>query len=178
MIFICTWSELADLKARGMIILAVHQLEGAETWIEADFPEELMNEMTKQAESGKRKHIRLGTILEQLLRAAMAATGQVQRVTLPGGMGVDMIVGLDGKTRLQIWREGKYPSEIEWRTTLRHWPYQVEAEIKKRFTHQEKYYFQSEWETAKPGDEFFRAAMQAGAEAEGLPEGFGESRSG
>jgi len=147
MIFFCDWNELADLKARGMTILAVHQLEGAETWIEAEISEELMDEMTKQAEQGKRKHIKLNVILGQMWTAAMAAPGQVQRVTLPGGMGVNMIVGLDGKTRLQIWREGKYPSEIEWKTTLRHMPYLVEAEIKKRSMHQGKYYFQSEWET-------------------------------
>lgn len=48
-------------------------------------------------------------------------------------MGVDVLVGLDGAIRLQIYRHGVQPSESEWNTILKYFPVGGTVESKKTF---------------------------------------------
>jgi hypothetical protein len=70
---------------------------------------------------------KLAQRLADLHRKAVAAPGQRQTTTLAGGLRIDLIAGLDGMTRILLARQGAYPSDAEWRTTLAHFPYQPPA---------------------------------------------------
>lgn len=63
----------------------------------------------------------LTQILAGLIGQARLHPGQAQRRELRSGMRVDVLAA-GGKLHLQISREGVYPSETEWSTTLAYLP--------------------------------------------------------
>ncbi len=93
---------------------------------------------------------KLGLLLYTLLRAAAGAPGVPQRRTLAGGLRIDLIVGLDGQTRLQLSREKVYPSETEMATALNAWPYPLGDLAPKKFDYHGRFYAQFAWPTPAP----------------------------
>lgn len=137
--FMTTWDNVGDLLTQGMEIDSVYQFPNGETEVIARLPEALMKKI--KAEKSK-----LSTMLEEQYTKAREQTGQPQRYMLPGGMGVDMIFGLDNMFRLQIWRVGdKAPSDVEWRTTLSHMPIPLAGDPQERFVTKGKSYLRSAW---------------------------------
>jgi hypothetical protein len=106
-----------------------------------------------------RKPSALARHIESLLRAASARPGDVQRITLSGGLRIDVMIGVDGaplpptagtaplplsereprrgsgdaagngETRLMLARRGKFPSGEEWSTVLTYWPYDISLDV-------------------------------------------------
>ena len=65
---------------------------------------------------------KLATALRDLNDAAEAKHGYAQRMMLARGLRIDVLVN-SGSTYLQISRTGEWPSDAEWRTVLRDFPY-------------------------------------------------------
>jgi hypothetical protein len=86
--------------------------------------------------------------MESMVNWAAFTPGQTKRVTLTGGLGIDVICGLDGMWRLQIWREGTSSSDKEWETVLKAWPGEPPSPgAVRRFVHKGRQYMQGEWTT-------------------------------
>ena len=67
----------------------------------------------------------LTKILEQMIQS-FKETGAVQRRKLKSGLHITLI-GYTTKYTLILWRDKVFPSEKEWETVLRFWPYQIES---------------------------------------------------
>lgn len=65
----------------------------------------------------------LTKILEQLIQA-FNQTGTVQRYKLKSGLHITLY-GDGSKYKLILWRDKVFPSEKEWETVLKFWPYPV-----------------------------------------------------
>ncbi len=125
----------------GLIVDQVIQGENAETWLFCHVAGERRS-MSDQAPKSK-----LGLLLYTMLRAAADKPGVPQRRTLAGGLRIDMIIGLDGMTRLQLSREKVYPSDTEMATTLTAWPYPLGDLAPKKFDYHGRFYAQFAWPT-------------------------------
>lgn len=139
--FLVPFADYPSLVARGLQVLEVRSL-GEPPLVEvlAYVPEALMQELQPKKQS------KLTLLLSDLFAKAQAAPGQPQRASLPGGMGLDLIAGLDGMFRLQIWRAGaKPPSDIEWRTTLAHLPLALPYQNPDAFTSKGRRYLRTAW---------------------------------
>lgn len=110
------WSKLPELLAAGMQILAVEQLEGAETLLVVDQIPEPPRPKEPPAMST------LGRMLAGLHLRAKLHRGEPQRLDLPGGLRIDLVVTRE-ETRLLLARQGTVPSDQEWATVLAHFPY-------------------------------------------------------
>lgn len=130
------WDNLADLRSRGLQVLAVNILQDAQTELVVNMPEELMQEL-------KPKTSKLAGLLSSMLQKAQP--GVAQKTVLPGGMGIDLIMGSDGMFRLQIWRRGQPPSLVEWRTTLANLPYELSGDPQEQFAAIGNHYLRSAW---------------------------------
>ena len=119
---------------------------GADTSMLAVVPDELVADLEKNRK-GKRK-TSLREILVDLAGWAAFKPGDVQRAKLSGGLGIDVIYGIDGMWRLQIWREKIEPSLKEWETVLKAWPEPVPEITYKRFTHNNRQYMRGEWKVS------------------------------
>jgi len=69
---------------------------------------------------------RLCSILADLLRRAEANPGQSVMTRLTNNLRIDIKVA-GNVCMLLISRSDVFPSECEWHTVLRHWPYPVQA---------------------------------------------------
>jgi len=69
---------------------------------------------------------RLCSILANLLQRAEANPGQPVQTRLTNNLQIDLKVA-GTVVMLLISRSDVFPSECEWRTVLRHWPYPVQA---------------------------------------------------
>jgi hypothetical protein len=94
---------------------------------------------------------KLALLLYTLHRLAALNPGAPQRRTLAGGLQIDLIVGLDGNTRLQLSRERVYPSDVEMATTLNAWPYPLGDVLPEKFVYHGRFYVKFAWPT--PGEE-------------------------
>jgi hypothetical protein len=93
---------------------------------------------------------KLALLLYTMHRLAFLTPGTPQRRTLAGGLQIDLIVGLDGNTRLQISRERVYPSDQELATTLNAWPYPLPDLTPERFPSRGRFYLRCAWPTPAP----------------------------
>ena len=132
-----TLDNLADLRARGLQVLAVNHLPDSRVELVVSIPEELMRDQIKKTTS------KLAGLLASMLQKAQR--GVPQKTVLPGGMGIDLIMGSDGMFRLQIWRKGQPPSLVEWRTTLANLPYELSGDPQEQFTARGNHYLRSAW---------------------------------
>jgi hypothetical protein len=87
----------------------------------------LKNMTTKHRPSPARK-----ILLAGLLRAAEANLGQLQTCRLTNNLKVDVTVSDDkdsgaARVHLAISRSSTYPTDADWRSILRHWPYPIQA---------------------------------------------------
>ena len=87
----------------------------------------------------------LKNLLAEMLGQAESQAGTKISRRLARGLQVDIMVQ-NGKTHLQISRSEGYPSDKEWETVLKSWPYPVMVEPKHLSTPTRKY-FQAEWPT-------------------------------
>lgn len=136
MTFTFPWNELDGLRARGMQVLEAFVLPDAQTELLVTIPEALMDDLQP-------KQTKLAGMLSRLL--ASSVPGVPQRASLPGGMNIDLIMGIDGMFRLQIWRKGQSPSLVEWRTTLANLPYQLSGDPQEQFPAKGNHYLRSAW---------------------------------
>lgn len=137
------WNELGKYLKRGMQMITVMPGPGAETTMLAIVPDELVADLDKSSKS-KRK-VSLREILVDLVGWATFKPGDVRRAKLTGGLGIDVICGIDGMWRLQIWREGAQPSLREWETMLKSWPEPLPEVTYKRFANNQRQYMRGEW---------------------------------
>ncbi len=142
-VYIIHWNDLAKYLKKGMQVITVMPGPGAETTMLAIVPDELVKELEKHGQ-GKRKPS-LREILADMAGWAALQPGTVKRAKLTGGLGIDIIWGIDGMWRLQIWREGSEPSLKEWETVLKSWPEPAPEVAYKRFAHPKRSYMQGEW---------------------------------
>ncbi|RJX17568.1 MAG: hypothetical protein C4575_13065 [Desulforudis sp.] len=119
------------------------------------FADEVQHTMAKQpadlpapGDVRPRPKNKLAQILADLHRRAEQNTGVPQRVELTGGLRIDMIVGIDGMSRILLARVGVYPSVNEWTTTLNHLPYDPPLETTpEQFTHNGWWCLRAAWPT-------------------------------
>ncbi len=153
------WNDLGKFLKKGMQVITVMPGPGAETTMLAVVPDELVADLAKHSKS-KRK-VSLREILVDLAGWASFKPGDVRRAVLSGGLGIDVICGIDGMWRLQIWREGTQPSLKEWETVLKSWPEPLPEVAYKRFTHNNRQYLRGEW---KVSDESISADLPGGSD--------------
>lgn len=144
--FTLTWGELAKITPLGLTL-------GAPTITEdshgntAEISFQILEASEKAMDALKGKKPKLTYLLESMLIAANAHIGQVQRKNLASGLNIELIVGLDGMLRIQLYRDkGKYPSDTEWKTTMKYLPIQLEERNPERFTANGRGYLRAAWE--------------------------------
>jgi hypothetical protein len=137
------WVELGKYLKRGMKMISVMQGPGAQTTMLAIVPDELVADLEKH--SKRRSKPSLRDVLIDLAGWASYQRGEAKRLVLSGGLGIDVICGLDGMWRLQIWREDSPPSLKEWETVLKSWPTELENVQYTRFIHKDRQYMRGEW---------------------------------
>jgi hypothetical protein len=140
------WDELADYKDRGLQVLDVEQGPDGETRITAEMPDEMRQEIAGvQAKKPGRGHVSIQDVMKGVTGRAQANPGKVQRARLSGGLGIDVIYGIDGECRMQIWREGKEPAMKEWWIVLAAWE-GAPADVKpEKFSHLGKGFLRGGW---------------------------------
>jgi hypothetical protein len=98
-------------------------------------------------EALKSKKPKLTFILESMLSAAQSHPGQVQRKSLASGLSIDLIAGLDGMLRIQLFRpKSTYPSAVEWATTMKYFPIHLEERDPERFIAKGSGYLRAAWD--------------------------------
>jgi len=142
-IYTIHWSDLGKYLKAGMRMITMMPGPVAQTTMLAIVPDELVADLEKQ--SKRKRRVSLKDILVDLVGWAAWKPGDVKRAKLSGGMGIDVICGIDGMWRLQIWREGAPPSIKEWETVLKSWPEPLPEFPYKRFTHNNRHYLRGEW---------------------------------
>lgn len=133
------WPKLRD--RRDFELLEVRQGVGAETIL-------VVRRMDIDMEDNdfRPKPSKLSYRLMELMRLAREQIGEPQRMQLPSGLRVDAIYGKDGTVRLQISREGIYPSHIEWTTTINNLPFEnLQIGAPERFEHKGACYLRTGW---------------------------------
>jgi hypothetical protein len=140
------WNDLGKYLKRGMQVITVTPGPGAESTMLAVVPDELVADLNKSSKS--RRKISLREILVDLAGWASFKPGDVRRAVLSGGLGIDVICGIDGMWRLQIWRQGSEPSAREWETVLKSWPTPLPEVTYKRFANNQRQYMRGEWKVS------------------------------
>lgn len=148
--FTLTWSELGIITPKGLELGTPTIKEDQHGNLhEISYPILFASEESMKALNDRKSDKpKLTVILENMLNAAKANQGMVQRRVLASGLNIGLIVGLDGMLRIQLYREkGKYPSDIEWRTTIcDYFPIQLAERDPERFTAKGRGYLRAEWE--------------------------------
>lgn len=85
----------------------------------------------------------LQSILASLLEQANAREGEPLQMRLSNNLRIDIRV-LGGVVVLLISRSSIYPSDVEWRTVLRHWPYPVKCKSEK-LERNHRHYLRGAW---------------------------------
>lgn len=142
-VYTIRWKELGKYLKRGMKMISITQGPGAQTTMLAIVPDELVAALEKHRKSKSKPSLR--DILVDLAGWAAYQRGAVKRAVLSGGLGIDVICGVDGMWRLQIWREGMPASLKEWETVVKSWPTPLENLDYRRFTHNDRQYMRGEW---------------------------------
>jgi len=86
---------------------------------------------------------KLAIMLAEMFNRSYKRQGHPERVILRGRLGVDVIHGLDGVLRMQIWRKGMSPSDKEWETVLKHLPFEAGVTEPERFEHKGAFYLRA-----------------------------------
>lgn len=144
-VYTIRWNDLGKYLKRGMQVISIKPGSRAETSMLAVLPDELVADLEKNHKGKSKRKPSLRDILVDLAGWASFKPGDVRRAKLAGGLGIDVICGIDGMWRLQIWREGIEPSLKEWETVLKSWPTQLPEVPYKRFTHDRRKYIRGEW---------------------------------
>jgi hypothetical protein len=142
-VYTIRWNELGKYLKRGMQMITIVPGPGAETTMLAVVPDELIADLEKRKNNKRKPSLR--EIMVDLNGWAAFKPGDVKRAMLSGGLGIDVICGIDGMWRLQIWREGSQPSLKEWETVMKSWPEALPEVPYKRFTHNNRQYMRGEW---------------------------------
>jgi len=150
-VYTIRWKDLGKYLKQGMQVITVTPGSGAETSMLAVLPAELVADLEKNHKPKRKPSLR--DILVDLAGWASFKPGDVRRAKLSGGLGIDVICGIDGTWRLQIWREGIEPSAKEWETVLKSWPSRLSEVPNKRFTHDQRKYIRGEWKVNDENDE-------------------------
>lgn len=95
---------------------------------------------------------KLAALLADLHQQAAAHPGEEQRVQLPGGLQIRLIIGIDGRTRILLARQTVHPSSVEWKTTLAHLPYPPGEIDPEPFIYNGWGCLRSAWETRGAGN--------------------------
>lgn len=136
------WSEWARFRQEhDLEVIAVIQEAHAGTTIV------VRGDLGMDASTMKMEPVdsRLGKILHMLFADATRSPGKPQRVDLFGGLHLAMIIEIDNFFRMQLHREGVYPSDTEWKTTLAHMPVHLPAQTPEMFEHAGKFYMRGSW---------------------------------
>lgn len=99
-----------------------------------------------------------------MIHQATKTAGLAVRRSLGGGLRIDVIID-EGQARVQISRALVYPSDREWETVLRAWPYQVPQVQPRRFSYLGRYYMAAE--LPGPGVQVLADRDPIGIQAEG-----------
>lgn len=137
------WKYVGKYLKKGMKMISVMPGPGAQTTMLAVVPEALVAELEKRYQPKRKPSLR--DVLVDLAGWASYQRGEVKRAVLSGGLGIDVICGVDGMWRLQIWRERVEPSLKEWQIVLKSWPTPLENLDYRRFTHNDRQYMRGEW---------------------------------
>jgi hypothetical protein len=144
--FALTWNELAVITPLGLTLGDPEIKEDAHGNLqEIAFP--IVQVSGRALEALNSKKPKLTAILEKMFDAARATPGAVQRKTLASGLSIEMIAGLDGMFRIQLYREkGVYPSATEWKTTVEtYFPVKLEERNPERFPVNGRGYLRAAW---------------------------------
>jgi hypothetical protein len=160
-VYTIRWNDLGEYLKRGMQIINIMPGPGAETSMLAIVPDELVVDIEKHSKSKRRSKPSLKDVLVDLAGWASYQRGKARRAVLSGGLGIDVICGLDGMWRLQIWREDSPPSLKEWETVLKSWPTELENIQYTRFIHKDRQYMRGEW---KVNDEPISRDLSSGSD--------------
>jgi hypothetical protein len=138
--YLLTWTEFAEIAALGMECDHVVVDDGIPE-IHGNATEAAMAELEKR----KKKKPGMTATLSNLFTRATQNQGKPQRIeNLGGGLGIDLIVGLDGVVRMQIYRSRTEPGQNEWDTVIKYFPFPALAQNVKRFSTKGKFYIQAE----------------------------------
>lgn len=137
------WKYVGKYLKKGMKMISVMPGPGAQTTMLAVVPEALVAELEKRYQPKRKPSLR--DVLVDLAGWASYQRGEVKRAVLSGGLGIDVICGVDGMWRLQIWRERVEPSLKEWQIVLKSWPTPLGEIPCKRFVHKDRQYLRGEW---------------------------------
>lgn len=94
----------------------------------------------------------LRSLLDEMYKTARANVGQALRRELKRGLRIDLIVGLDGKLRLQISRQGANPSSQEWKIVCNAFPVELAERMPERFDHKDRSYLRAAWLANDPAN--------------------------
>jgi hypothetical protein len=145
-----TWNELAAIVPLGLTLGEPNIKEDSQGHlIEISYP--ILSVSGAAMDALKSKKPKLTALLESMLNAAQAKPGEVQRRSLASGLNIDLIAGLDGMLRIQLYRDkSKYPSDVEWRTTVQtYFPIHLDERDPERFTANGRGYLRAAWELPK-----------------------------
>ena len=124
---------LVDEKMRVTLVLEPSTRSGERVLFEDEV--ELAKPLPqKERKSGmktatiERPKTKLAGMLAKLHQQAARNPGQTVRMELKGGLRIDLIVGIDGMTRILLARRTVHPSPVEWRTTIANLPSQPPTE--------------------------------------------------
>lgn len=159
-----TWIELAEIMRLGMTLgEPIIKEDSHGNLSEISYPIQSISGAAMDVLKAKKpkltamdalkaKKPKMTAILESMLNAAQATPGTVQRKRLASGLNIDLIAGLDGMLRIQLYRDrGIYPSAVEWRTTIEtYFPIPLEKRDPERFTANGRGYLRGAWEMSKP----------------------------
>lgn len=96
----------------------------------------------------ERPKTKLAGLLAKLHQQAERNPGQTVRMELKGGLRIDLIVGIDGMTRILLARRTVHPSPVEWRTTIANLPSQPPVETNPEpFVHNGWGCYRAAWRT-------------------------------
>lgn len=125
------------LKMHGMRVDKVTFLPGADTmlWL-------VPKDHEGQAAPPESK---LSKTLRGMLERCLTQPGRAERASLGHGLRIDMMVDLEGVCRLQISREGTFPSEKEWETVIKHWPGTLPFVSTDRIEYNSRCYIRGRW---------------------------------
>ncbi|MBN1535169.1 MAG: hypothetical protein JW908_00450 [Anaerolineales bacterium] len=140
------WSDWAAYRDKHHLeVEEVIMLEHAQTLIKVRSPngELPMPENQKQS--------KLSAMLKTVYENALANPGEPQRRELSSGLRIDFIYGIDSAYRIQLSRQGVFPSETEWTTVINHFPPETPMITNPpapvdRFNYQKRCYLRSFWE--------------------------------
>lgn len=145
-----SWNDFAEVARLGMRLrdpVLIQDVNGNMTSIM--FHIESATEAAMEALNDKKSKLTL--VLESMLDMGRKHPGTAQRRILGSGLGIDLIIGVDGVLRLQLYREhGVMPSITEWNTTMKNFPVHLEERNPERFTTNGRGYMRAAWEMQKP----------------------------